>query len=272
MSGKKKRMFRFGVFMLLNALHNPVLFAGDSVENSITIVYNNVPGDATAGVQVGGGFSAFIVFNQKTILFDVGGDANILVNNLKALGLDAVPLDAIMISHNHFDHLYGLPGVAYRERPPRVYVPGSCREAILAQNPGADIIPVDEPMQIFPDVWSTGPIATNYNDVTLSEQALIIDGDEALYVVTGCAHPGIVSVIERVRQLFPEEPIALVTGGFHLINATNQEVLDMSAKLKQSGVKKLAPSHCTGRLAMEIFKEEWGEHYLRLYLGHAYHF
>ncbi|MGB7055263.1 MAG: MBL fold metallo-hydrolase, partial [bacterium] len=63
-----------------------------------------------------------------------------------------------------------------------------------------------------------------------------------------------------------------VTGGFHLVNATEEEVLEISAKLKQLGVKKLAPSHCTGREATEVFKEKWKEDYIRLYLGHTYHF
>lgn len=273
MSGTKTIMFAWGVFVLLTVLPNSPLSGGELKDNSITIVYNNVPGNTAADVRVGAGFSAFIVFKQRKILFDVGADATILLRNIEMLGIDAKQLDAVVISHNHWDHVYGLPGIyALAESEPRIYVPGSARDAILQQNPRADVVLIGEPVQIFPGVWSSGPMDVDYRGLSFSEQSLILDGDDGLYVVTGCAHPGIVSFVERVRQLFPEKSIALLAGGFHLVNATELEVLEISAKLKQLGVKNLAPSHCTGRLAIEIFKQEWGDRYCRLYLGHSHRF
>jgi 7,8-dihydropterin-6-yl-methyl-4-(beta-D-ribofuranosyl)aminobenzene 5'-phosphate synthase len=268
MWSRKTIVFIFGILMLLNVLHNSPLFAGELAENSITIVYNNVPGNTAADVRVGGGFSAFIVFGQERILFDVGGDASILMNNVRALDLDFSNLNAVLISHNHWDHVYGLPGIyAFVESNPGVYVPSSSKDAILQQYPRADVLPVEEPVEIFPDVWSTGIINLDYRGISLSEQALVLDNDDSLYIVTGCAHPGIVSFVERVKQLFPEKSIALLAGGFHLGNAKEEEIKEISTALKILGVNKIAPSHCTGRAAMQIFEQEWGEQYLRLYLG-----
>lgn len=262
-----------GAFVLLAVLSGSVVSAGESSGSLITIVYNNVLGDTNAGVQVSGGFSAFIRFKGKSVLFDVGGDASVLVNNIETLGLDLTRLDAVVISHNHWDHVYGLPGIySLLESNPKVYVTGSSKEAVKQQYPGADVVPIDEPGEILPGVWSTGAIATDFYGMALSEQSLIIDNDDGLYVITGCAHPGIVKIVERVRAIFSEKPIALVTGGFHLVNATKAEVMEMSARLKELGVQKLAPSHCTGRLATEVFKEDWKENYIRLYLGHTYRF
>ena len=48
---------------------------------------------------------------------------------------------------------------------------------------------------------------------------------------------------------------------------TQQEI---SATLRKLGMKNIAPSHCTGRTAMQIFEQEWGEQFLRLYLGDVY--
>jgi 7,8-dihydropterin-6-yl-methyl-4-(beta-D-ribofuranosyl)aminobenzene 5'-phosphate synthase len=241
--------------------------------NYIAIVYNNIPGDQTYDVEAGAGFSALIMFNEKNILFDTGADATILMGNIKALGLDITPLYAVMISHNHWDHVYGLPGVmAYAEQSPKVFVPNSAACAIRQQNPRAEVISVDKPTEISPQVWSTGPIETKYNGMSLSEQALILDHDEGMYVVTGCAHVGVANIIERAKRLLGEKPILLLTGGFHLANASEREIRNISSRLRQLGVRDIAPSHCTGGSAMDIFKEEWGEHHVRLYLGHVYHF
>jgi 7,8-dihydropterin-6-yl-methyl-4-(beta-D-ribofuranosyl)aminobenzene 5'-phosphate synthase len=272
-AGRKKWMVCFGFFMLLNVFHNPTLFAGGSAENSITIVYNNVPGDMSAGVKVGGGFSAFIVFNQKEILFDTGGDTAILINNIRALGLNLEHLDAAVISHNHWDHVYGLPGIhALTKAAPKIFVPSSSKDSVLQQNPQFEFSPVHEPVELWPHVWSTGELKASYRNVTLSEQSLTLDGDEGLYVITGCAHPGIVEIVERVKEVLPERPIALVAGGFHLANATEEEVRGISVKLKELDVKNIAPSHCTGSMAMNVFREEWGDRYLELYLGHVHAF
>jgi 7,8-dihydropterin-6-yl-methyl-4-(beta-D-ribofuranosyl)aminobenzene 5'-phosphate synthase len=99
-----------------------------------------------------------------------------------------------------------------------------------------------------------------------------LENEEVLYVVTGCAHPDIVNITERVKHMFPEQPIALVTGGFHPVYNTDEEIMKISAKLRKLGVKKIAHSHCTGRSAMEIFKQGWGEQHLRLCLSDTFCF
>ena len=273
MPGKYNWVIWTGVIMALSASFGQEPFAEGPSENSITIVYNNVPGDMSDSIQVAGGFSAFIVFDKQKILFDAGGDTSILIKNIRALDLELEKLDAVVISHNHWDHVYGLPGVfCLVEVVPKVYVPASSRDSVLQQNPGLDVVPVDEPMEILSRVWSTGEMETSYRSIILHELSLILDGNDGLYVITGCAHPGIVEIIERVRGVIPDRPIALVTGGFHLVNATAEAVREISSSLKELGVEAIAPSHCTGDVAMDIFREEWADKYIELYLGHVYKF
>ncbi len=273
MVNKTRIQFFAVVFMLLSILGSSPLFAKEAVDNSITIVYNNIPGNAASSLQVGGGFSAFIVFRGQSILFDAGGDASILMSNIETLGLDLAKLDAVVISHNHWDHVYGLPGIySLLESNPKVYVTGSSKDAIKQQYPRADAVPVEKQVEICACVWSTGAIATAYSDLPISEQSLILDDDDGLYVITGCSHPGIVRIVEHVKQLFPEKSIELIVGGFHLVNTADKEIREISTSLRKLGVQGIAPSHCTGRNAMEIFENEWGNQYIRLYLGDAHRF
>jgi 7,8-dihydropterin-6-yl-methyl-4-(beta-D-ribofuranosyl)aminobenzene 5'-phosphate synthase len=153
-----------------------------------------------------------------------------------------------------------------------VYVPYSAKGAIAQQYPRADFLPIEEPTEVLPNVWSTGAMDVDYKGVPFSEQALVLDNGDGLYVVTGCAHPGIVEIVERVKRMFPEQVIALVTGGFHLLGNTDREIKEISARLQELGVKRIAPSHCTGQSAMQIFEREWGEQYLPLYLGNTFRF
>jgi len=247
--------------------------SAESPDYTIRIVYNNIPGDPSSELTVAGGFSAWIEFNDRAVLFDAGGESTILVRNLLLLNLDLKKLDAIFISHNHNDHVYGLPILLGMTRySPKVYVPLSSRDAILEQNPRANIVPIDKPEQLYPDIWSTGQIKVKYLNTVISEQALVIGKSEGICIIAGCSHPGIVELIEESKKLFPEKPIILVAGGFHLRDHTDEEIREISLRFKELGVKNIGPSHCTGENAIKIFKEEWKDNFIRLYLGDEYKF
>ncbi len=247
--------------------------SAESPEYTIKIVYNNIQGDPDSGLILAGGFSAWIEFDDKAILFDAGGESSILVKNVRQLNLDISKLDAVVISHNHNDHVYGLPILLAMARfNPKVYVPQSSQAAILEQNPRAKIVPVDKPQQLYPHIWSTGQLKTDYLSTVISEQALVIEKNEGICIITGCSHPGIIRLVEESKKLFPEKPIIQVAGGFHLRDHTEEEVRKISSRFKELGVKNIGPSHCTGAQAIEIFKNEWKDNFIRLYLGDEFRF
>jgi 7,8-dihydropterin-6-yl-methyl-4-(beta-D-ribofuranosyl)aminobenzene 5'-phosphate synthase len=108
---------------------------------------------------------------------------------------------------------------------------------------------------------STGELGTD-----IVEQALIVETPRGLVVVTGCAHPGIDVVAEQaIRQ--HRARIHLLMGGFHLMGRSPHDVRAVIARLQRAGVLKVAPSHCTGEAAIELFREAWGDDFVDGGLG-----
>jgi 7,8-dihydropterin-6-yl-methyl-4-(beta-D-ribofuranosyl)aminobenzene 5'-phosphate synthase len=241
--------------------------------DSITVVYNHNHGKSKPELSKKGGLSAYVKFKDKAILFDTGGEANPLVQNLEELGLDANLIDAVVLSHNHWDHVYGLPGVlSASAMEPKVYVPAPAAEGISQQNPRADIVAVSKPTGIMPNAWLVGPMQLEYRGGTIGEQTLVLDKKDGLVVIVGCSHPGIVSVLKQVKEVFGHRKIKLVVGGFHLRATSKKEIREISLKLQQMGVESLALSHCTGDHALKIFRDEWGDRVVSFDLGDTINF
>lgn len=96
-----------------------------------------------------------------------------------------------------------------------------------------------------------------------SEQALVVATCEGLVVMTGCVHPGILSIVHRVISLFPDQAIALVMGGgFHLMSASEEEIGRIVQTFRRHGVKRVAPSHCSGDVARARFHAAYGDDYI----------
>lgn len=219
-------------------------------------------------LRPGFGFSAWISHGERVMVFDTGSDARTLTENIGLLGLDTSKVTDIFISHNHWDHVYGLAGLArLLEYRVRAFVPASAEESIQQQVPGLQVTGVSGFSELYPGIWTTGEMETTYRDRPLSEQALVLVTSGGLVIVTGCTHPGLERLITQVRSHFPGKNIRLLSGGFHLGGKSESEIEAISDFLKQSGVEKVAPSHCSGDLAIEYFRKEWGNHFLQLFLG-----
>ena len=206
-------------------------------------------------------------------MFDAGGEASVILENLHSLHSDGLELEALVISHNHWDHVFGLPGIMNSAlNYPPVYVAASAAEGIKQQYPRAEVIPVDGPKKIAPDVWVTGPLEIEFMGAPLSEQALVLENPDGLHVIVGCSHPGIVAIVERVREMFPETPVAFVGGGFHLRSTGEEEIQRIAVDLERLGVRKIGPSHCTGEPGVSIFRDRWGKNFVNFDLGDTYRF
>jgi 7,8-dihydropterin-6-yl-methyl-4-(beta-D-ribofuranosyl)aminobenzene 5'-phosphate synthase len=228
---------------------------------SLTILYDNNPYDEL--LDTGWGFSCLIKGAEKTILFDTGGSGSVLLNNMHKLGISPLETDMVVLSHIHGDHVGGLFDFLLENPDVDVYIPDSFpadfRNRIKTHK--ADVKPVAGPERICRGVYTTGPLGG-----LPPEQSLVIRTDGGLIVVTGCAHPGIVTIVENAKDLFPDE-VLLVLGGFHLLGESRHGLNSVISRLRRLGVERAGPCHCTGDTARELFRREWEENYIDVGVG-----
>ena len=222
----------------------------------ITVVYNNVP--CTPGLVTAWGFAAVVESGDGTVLFDTGGDGLTLLANLRHLDIVPAAIDAVVLSHPHGDHTGGLDAFLERRSNVMVYMPRSFPISFRrrVERYGARVETVQEPRCLFANFHSTGEMGSG-----IKEQALIINTARGPVVVTGCAHPGIVAMAGMARKYLNRE-IHLLMGGFHLPGLGESMVRGTVQTLRNLGIHKVAPSHCTGDVAIKMFREHWGSDFI----------
>jgi 7,8-dihydropterin-6-yl-methyl-4-(beta-D-ribofuranosyl)aminobenzene 5'-phosphate synthase len=219
----------------------------------ITVVYDNNEYDRR--LETGWGFACTVEGFEKTVLFDTGGDGDVLLANMAILGLTPEEVDVVVLSHIHGDHVGGLGRILEENAAVTVYVPASfpTRFKEEVKKYCAAVVEVKDGCDICPGVRSTGEMGTS-----IVEQALVAETPRGFVVITGCAHPGIVNVVGRARELYGDG-VQLLMGGFHLRGARDAELENIAAVLREMGVRYVGPCHCSGERARELFAEEFGE-------------
>ena len=228
---------------------------------TFTVLYDNY--EYNPELETDWGFSCLIEGLDKTILFDTGTKGEILLSNMKKMGKDPAAVDIVIFSHIHQDHTGGMKLFLDMNSKVKVYCPvsfpGDFKKMI--KDKGAEVTEVSGPMEIIKGVRSTGEMGT-----LIIEQSLVIDTDKGSIVVTGCAHPGIVDIVKKSAEISGND-ILLVMGGFHLVNTGEKKINDIIGEFREIGVKYAAPSHCSGDKTLEMFKNNYGDHFVHLGAG-----
>ena len=227
---------------------------------TITIVYDNNPYDQR--LKPDWGFSALIKYRDYILLFDTGGDGQVLMENMRILGIDPSHIDSVVLSHTHQDHTGGLTALLDSGAKPVVYLlpsfPVSFKRQIEQFTQASEVLPG----QSFAEgLWTTGEVGG-----MIPEQALVIQTEQGMVVITGCAHPGIVAIVEQAQIIFAE-PVFLVLGGFHLGDKSETEIDAILKDFRRIEVKQVAPCHCTGDYAISRFAAEYGKDFIQVGVG-----
>jgi len=229
---------------------------GEKPEITLISVYDNYQVDPE--LKTAWGFATIIKTPQELILFDTGGNSEILLSNIKKLGIDPASIKKVVVSHIHGDHVGGLEGFLERNSNVTVFIPNSFPQSIknmIIQN-GAKFVEISAPRKISDSIYTTGQLPGPPEG-----QSLIIDSKKGLVVITGCAHPGIVNIVKQAKKLMKKDKVYLILGGFH------HPPLSCIKEFKELQVEKVAPSHCTGDLVREVFRKEYKENFIEYEVG-----
>ena len=257
-----------------------------------------------AGCVFEHGLSFYVQTEKHRLLVDAGPSENFM-KNAQALGIDLGQVDALILSHGHYDHSGGILPFAERFPKTKIYMQKTALGEYYAFD-GAELgyryigidkrigeLPqvvmldgdtkLDEELSVFlVDEHITKIPSTNRRilkkvgeeyeqDDFRHEQALVVQTKGRRIVLSGCAHNGILNVMEEFRRKFGGNP-DLVVSGFHLMKKTEyrpeqlSEIEEIAKRLLEYEGTRYVTCHCTGIPAYELMKKVMGE---RLSYVHA---
>jgi 7,8-dihydropterin-6-yl-methyl-4-(beta-D-ribofuranosyl)aminobenzene 5'-phosphate synthase len=228
------------------------------------------------------GLSMLVEADGHRLLFDAG-QGKVLRANARTLGVSLRSLDAVVLSHGHYDHTGGLARVLPGAGEPRLFlhpaaleakyerldnpfprpvgIPPASLEAVRSVT--GRVVWTQGPTEIVPGIWCTGEIDRTVSengesgrfyldeaclepDPLLDDQALFIETTRGIVVLAGCTHAGVTATLDQIARLTGQETVFAVVGGLHLINAPASAWYAAASALSYRDAQTIGPCHCTG--------------------------
>ena len=229
------------------------------------------------------GFSVYVETDKGNFLFDTGKGKTI-VHNAIVFNKDLKALKKVLISHGHADHTGGLPEVLRFHRRidvmghPDIFLDrfrkddegrrnygGIPYKKGFLEKGGANFVFNEDPVEIEPGLFLTGevPRQTPFEsgdmdnrfgiregkvvpERILDDQSMVIQTAGGILIVLGCAHSGIINVIEQAIHITGIEGIFGIVGGTHLDFSGDEQLEKTIQALRTYRIEHLIPAHCTG--------------------------
>ncbi len=238
------------------------------------------------------GLSIFIEYEGKNILLDTGG-SKLYLDNAKKLDIDIKKVGYGVLSHAHYDHANGMESFFDTNKEAKFYLRAGSGEncyfkfGIFSRYIGIRkgtlktykdrILFVDGDYELIPGITLVPHKTSNlavigkknrmyikkegkwYPDDFSHEQSIVFETEKGLVILNSCCHTGADMIIREVANTFNDKHIYAIIGGFHLYNASHEEVKALANRIKDTGIEKVYTGHCTGEKSYQILKEQLGE-------------
>lgn len=246
------------------------------------------------------GLSVYIETAAHKILMDAGAGEKTL-SNARKLGVDLTGVDTVILSHGHYDHSGGLSGFREINRDAVIYMQESALadyyhgdryigiDKGIGQMPNVRLLSgdyrIDGELSLFTGI-SAKRLCPRSNigltmrvngverqDTFVHEQCLVVEGERNM-LFSGCAHNGILNILDRYGELYGGMP-ALVVSGFHMMKKSpyteeEKEVIRRTAEELRRFVQEGAvfyTGHCTGQEALELMRPIMGSGLVQMHCG-----
>lgn len=236
------------------------------------------------------GLSIYIEVKGVKLLFDTGQSNGFSVN-AEELGIDLGSVNYGIISHGHYDHSGGLSHFLALNKIAKVYVNKNAYGDFYSQRSqdkvayigmdkktlmNSNINLVDGVYEIAKGLTLVSGITGNkffpsgnqtllskeagkfVKDTFIHEQNLVVEHEDKVILFAGCAHNGILNIIDYVEETLHLK-ITHLFSGLHLYShslkkSENPYITNEIAKTIQGKQIKLWTGHCTGDEAFEQIK------------------
>ena len=271
-------------------------------DGRITVLVENTAGGR--GLLAEHGLSFWIELGGERILFDTG-QGKVLSGNARQLGIRLETTDAIVLSHGHYDHTGGLRGLLRRLGGAMVTAHPAIFEPRFAERDGRRVeigLPAGreefealgaffqlsaDPVTVVPGLITTGEVP-RISDLAPRAPHLLVERDGQVrcddfvddlsliarlsggdVLLTGCAHAGLINIVERATELAGRCPVA-IAGGTHLAQEPEERIAQVAAELHTRGVRQVVPMHCSGERGTELLAKHFLGETLRAGVGSTF--
>lgn len=262
----------------------------------ITLV-ENTDGDSRCGAEHG--LCLYVQTEQHTLLMDTG-QTDLLLRNAAALNIDLSRVDTVILSHGHYDHTGGvLPLVSVCPHAEVFMRRGAAEphfngeryigiDARILSLPHLHILDgdlrQDDELFLFGGVTGTRSRPAGNRTLTAErdgvrvpddfshEQSLVLTQDGKRWLLSGCAHSGILNILDRYREIFGSSPDYVVSG-FHMMKRDSAFSADEKAEILQTAAELsrlptvFFTGHCTGTAAFDLMQKIMGARLVALHSG-----